>query len=155
MAVSGTRYTFQPKFSKKVESLAWPVVLPPHGPPVNTSFQIFRFFCSAWGGFPGQEETVASLCKHKVKDLLCQSDPATDYTVHYIRPRRHPSCSRCLDVLRLTQTKAGSYVGWSWPTLYCLTLPPTQLRSTLATGRRGSEEACPMMLSAYRSPTVI
>ena len=41
-------YTFQPRFSKKVESLAWPVVLPPHGPPVSTSFHIFRFFCSAW-----------------------------------------------------------------------------------------------------------
>merc|ERR550519_681216 len=35
------------KFSKKEESLAWPVVLPPQGPPVRTNFQIFLFFCSA------------------------------------------------------------------------------------------------------------
>lgn len=39
--------TFHPRFSKKVESLCCPVVLPPHGPPVSTSFQILRFFCSA------------------------------------------------------------------------------------------------------------
>ena len=37
VAVSGTRYTFQPRFSKYVASLACAVVLPPHGPPVNTS----------------------------------------------------------------------------------------------------------------------
>ena len=38
VAVSGTRNTFQPRLSKKVASWAWPVVLPPQGPPVRTSW---------------------------------------------------------------------------------------------------------------------
>merc|ERR1712128_140027 len=40
VAVSGTRNTFQPRLSKKVARCAWPVVLPPQGPPVSTSLCI-------------------------------------------------------------------------------------------------------------------
>ena len=37
VAVSGTRKTFQPRLSKNVARWAWPVVFPPHGPPVRTN----------------------------------------------------------------------------------------------------------------------
>ena len=39
VAVSGTRNTFHPKLSKNVASWAWPVVLPPQGPPVRTNWK--------------------------------------------------------------------------------------------------------------------
>merc|ERR1712180_514174 len=42
VAVSGTLNTFHPRLSKKVARCAWPVVLPPQGPPVSTSLWILR-----------------------------------------------------------------------------------------------------------------
>lgn len=37
LAVSGTRNTLQPRFSKNVHSRDMPIVLPPHEPPVKTN----------------------------------------------------------------------------------------------------------------------
>ena len=42
VAVSGTLNTFHPRLSKNVARWAWPVVLPPQGPPVKTSLWIRR-----------------------------------------------------------------------------------------------------------------